>query len=527
VFCFSRQASAADSDHVANHPSSSEAAPARREAEGTPRLLLRFAVYSGIVLLSAGLAILWTVNREVASRAERTVEAQARAVAEENLRRQLVPTDFVAPVRGRRLVALDDLFRRRILIPGVVGSRLFNRSGTITYAARHQLIGTTVPYTSQVADVFAGQSKRRVTRTVSWRGKRNVKVLQSLIPVRRAGSMKPIGALELDQNYNAVNISLDDAGHRLLLILTVAFLVLYLSLFPILRRVTSQLATRNERLREQAIERESLLSAERAARAEAESIQRVLAEQNERLRELDRMKDEFVSLVSHELRTPLTSIRGYIALLAGESRNLTPKQQRFLTVVDRNSQRLLELVGDLLFLAKIDAGKFTIELDEIDLAQVVEESIEACRPIADARQIEVVASMASLPLPLLGDRARLGQVLDNLLSNALKFTAAGGRVDVRLSTSDGHAVLEVEDTGLGISAEEQPLLFERFFRSSRATEKAIPGTGLGLAITKAIVDRHGGRITLVSQEDVGTKVRVKIPTETPRDADIAARELAA
>lgn len=157
----------------------------------------------------------------------------------------------------------------------------------------------------------------------------------------------------------------------------------------------------------------------------------------------------------------------------------------------------------------------------------MEESIEACRPIADARQIEVVASMASLPLPLLGDRARLGQVLDNLLSNALKFTAAGGRVDVRLSTTDGHAVLEVEDTGLGISAEEQPLLFERFFRSSRATEKAIPGTGLGLAITKAIVERHGGRITLVSQEDVGTKVRVEIPTETPRDADIAARELAA
>jgi signal transduction histidine kinase len=231
-------------------------------------------------------------------------------------------------------------------------------------------------------------------------------------------------------------------------------------------------------------------------------------------------------LVSHELRTPLTSIRGYLALFKEDGGNLTPKQRQFIKVVDRNAQRLLELVGDLLFLAKLDAGSFAIELNEVDLAQVVQESIEACRPIAESQEIELVAGIASLP-PLLGDRARLAQVLDNLVSNALKFTPAGGRVSVTLSAANGGAVLEVKDTGLGISAEEQPLLFQRFFRSSRATENAIPGTGLGLTITKAIVERHGGRITLESTEDVGTTVRVEIPSGAPSRDDLAARELVA
>jgi signal transduction histidine kinase len=488
-----------------------------------PRLVLRFALYTGVVLLAAGLAILWTVNREVAGRAQRTVERQARSFAEENLRRQLFSSDFTKPVRGSRRAALDDLFRRRVLIPGIVGTRLFNSSGTITYAARHQLIGTKVPYPADVAGVFAGVPKRRVTHTVSWRGRQNVKVLQSLIPVREAGSMKPIGALELDQDYRAVAVSVGEAKNRLLLILGIALLVLYLALFPILRRVTGELASRNRRLREHAIERGTLFEAERSARAEAESIQRLLADQNERLRELDRMKDEFVSLVSHELRTPLTSIRGYLELFR-ESSNLTPKQREFLKVVDRNSQRLLELVGDLLFLAKIDAGAFELDLDEVELAQVVEESIEACRPMAESRKIALVASIGD-PQPVVGDRARLAQVLDNLVSNALKFTEAGGRVDVTLSSDDGHVLLEVRDTGLGIPPEEQPLLFDRFFRSSRATENAIPGTGLGLTITKAIVERHGGWIRLESEEDVGTTVRVEIPTKAARRADVAGREL--
>jgi signal transduction histidine kinase len=494
--------------------------------ENAPRLVLRFALYTGAVLLAAGLAILWTINHEVSSRAQHTVETQAQTVARQNLRGRLLSSDFSAPVHGRRLAQLDNLFKPEVLIPGVVGTRLVNREGTITYAARHQLIGTKVPYMHDLAAVFAGRAERRVTQTVSWRGEKNVKVLQSLIPVRETATTKPVGALEFDQDYRGIEVGIGDASRRLGFILAIAFLVLYLSLFPILHRVTAQLASRNRRLHEQAAEREQLLEAEQTARAEAEAIQRLLSEQNKRLQELDRMKDEFVSLVSHELRTPLTSIRGYLELLFQQGDNLTPEQQRFLGVVDRNSERLLHLVGDLLFLAQIDAGRLAIEQEDVDFEEVVRDSVEALRPIAASRGIDLVASITPLST-LVGDRARLAQVLDNLVSNALKFTDEGGHVSVSLRADGDHAVVEVEDNGAGIPRAEQGRLFERFFRTSRATQDAIPGTGLGLAITKAIIERHGGRISVESEEDLGTTVRVELPLSTAHGAAARTREFAA
>jgi signal transduction histidine kinase len=364
-----------------------------------------------------------------------------------------------------------------------------------------------------------------VTTGYDWRSQKRHKVLRALIPVRLARSARPLGLLELDQDYRAVDVQIADARGRLVMILALAFLALYASLFPILRRVTGQLRSTNRSLREQARERERLLEGERAARAEAETAQRLLTEQNERLRELDRLKDEFVSLVSHELRTPLTSIRGYLELLLeGEGGPLTPEQQRFLGIVDRNSRRLLGLVGDLLFLAQIDAGKLTIELEPVSLADVVDECVESAQAVAEARELELAASTDDVP-ELLGDGARLAQVLDNLISNALKFTPSGGRVEVRLQTVGREAVLEVEDNGLGIAGTEQPRLFDRFFRSSVATERAIPGSGLGLAIAKAIVERHHGAITLESAEGVGTTVRVTLPLPAPQPADAAPHEI--
>jgi signal transduction histidine kinase len=453
--------------------------------EHEPRLVLRFALYAGAVLLAAGLAIAWLVNDEVAGRAQRTVEGQARAVVAANLSSHLRPSDFRAPVTPARRRALDRLFRQSILIPGVVGGRLVGQGGTITYAANHVLIGTKALHRAELAQVLRGSVKRSVVHTQTWRGQRDLKVLRVLVPVRLNGGSRAIGAVELDQDYRAVAVGVGDARGRLALILGLALLALYISLFPILHRVTRELEARNRRLREDAAERELLL-------------------------ELDRLKDEFISLVSHELRTPLTSIRGYVELLQEDGR-LDDEQLRYLGVVDRNSARLLDLVSDLLFLAQVDAGKLTFELRPVELDVLVAECVEASQPTASARSIELVASTTSLPCPVQGDPTRLAQVLDNLISNALKFTPAGGRVEVRLGPAEGAAVIEVEDTGLGLAADEQAQLFQRFFRSSRASENAIPGTGLGLAIAKTIVERHGGRIGLESALDVGTTVRVELP----------------
>ncbi len=253
---------------------------------------------------------------------------------------------------------------------------------------------------------------------------------------------------------------------------------------------------------------------------------RELELRNERLLELDRLKDEFVALVSHELRTPLTSIRGYLELvLDGEAGEVTDEQRQFLGVVERNANRLLDLVGDLLFLAQIEAGKLSLEVGAVDLAALAAESVETARPLAEDK--EITLTLATSPLPLLaGDRARLAQLLDNLVSNAVKFTPEGGRVDVRASSSRGNAILEVRDTGMGIPAEEQEHVFERFFRTSRATEQAIQGTGLGLAISKAIVHAHGGRITLASSEGEGAAFRVTIPIRSVQAPAPAQEEIA-
>jgi len=480
------------------------------ETEHEPRLVLRFALYAGAVLLVAGLAIAWLVNNQVATRAERTVESQGRAVVAANLNSHLRPADFAGPVSPARRRTLDQLFRRSIIIPGVVGGRLVNPSGQITYAANHLLIGTPVQSPTELQHVLDGSVERHVAYTQTWRGQHHLKVLRVLVPVQLRGRARAIGAVELDQDYRAVAVSIGDARGRLALILTLALLALYISLFPILHRVTRQLETRNRRLREDAVERELLLEGEQTARAEAESARQLLAAQNDRLRELDKLKDEFISLVSHELRTPLTSIRGYVELMQ-EDGELNGDQRRYVGIVDRNSARLLDLVSDLLFLAQVDAGKLTFELRPVDLDVIVAECIEASQPTAQAKEIELVANAERLPVPLQGDPTRLAQVLDNLVSNALKFTPAGGRVEVRLSAADGVALLEVQDTGLGLAEDEQHQLFERFFRSSRASENAIPGTGLGLAIAKAIVERHGGRIELESAVNVGTTVRVSLP----------------
>jgi PAS domain S-box-containing protein len=232
---------------------------------------------------------------------------------------------------------------------------------------------------------------------------------------------------------------------------------------------------------------------------------------NEKLRELGAMKDDFVALVSHELRTPLTSIRGYLELvLEGEPSGLDKEQGEFLNIVDRNAARLERLVDDLLFMARLGSGKLELSLQDTDLAALAQESVSAAGPRASAQAVELACAVEDVP-PVSGDPGRLGQLLDNLISNAVKFTPDGGRVDVRVFPQNGDVAIEVADSGIGISSNEQAQLFQKFFRTTAAGKRAIQGTGLGLSISKAIVEAHAGRIELESEESVGTTVRVLLP----------------
>jgi len=245
-----------------------------------------------------------------------------------------------------------------------------------------------------------------------------------------------------------------------------------------------------------------------------------LSSQNESLRELDRLKDEFIGLVSHELRTPLTSIIGYAELLKdARARHLDTGQ--FADVIQRNAERLLRLVGDLLFLSRMQAGEITTDFRSVDLGDIAACALEEIRPEAERKHIGLSLTATAVP-DFAADPDRLSQSLGNLLSNAVKFTPDGGRVAVTLGREADQVVLTVADTGIGIPTADRDRVFERFFRTAAATQRAIPGTGLGLTITKAIVDAHHGTITAGSNEAGGTTFRICLPLRAVAESSRAA-----
>jgi signal transduction histidine kinase len=228
--------------------------------------------------------------------------------------------------------------------------------------------------------------------------------------------------------------------------------------------------------------------------------------------EVSRLKDEFVGLISHELRTPLSSILGYLELMRDDDENpLSDEQVQYLGVAERNANRLLRLVGDLLFTAQVGSSSFALDATPVALESIVEASVESATPNATSSDVQLSMVVPRGTVIVRADAQRLGQACDNLISNAIKFTPRGGRVVVTLSVEDDMAVVTVSDTGMGIPEAEVNQLFERFFRASTATRAAVPGVGLGLSITKAIVVAHKGELDVKSEVGVGTSFIMRLP----------------
>jgi PAS domain S-box-containing protein len=226
-------------------------------------------------------------------------------------------------------------------------------------------------------------------------------------------------------------------------------------------------------------------------------------------REAERLKDQFVALVSHELRTPLSSVLGYLELVLDDPA-LGAATRRSLGIVARNAARLDRLVGDLLFTAQVEAGRFPIVPGEVDVAAVVRAAEESARVAAAAAGVALTLRVPADGPVVAGDAVRLGQAVDNLVSNAVKFTPRGGRVDLAVEDAGAEVRVTVADTGVGVPAAEQAGLGTRFTRGSNV-RGSVPGAGLGLSITRAIATAHGGRLELVSTEGRGTTATLVLP----------------
>jgi signal transduction histidine kinase len=272
---------------------------------------------------------------------------------------------------------------------------------------------------------------------------------------------------------------------------------------------------------------------------------------------VDQQREQFLALVSHEMRTPLTSIISFSELIRGEADGLTPDGRRYLDVIERNADRLLRLVSDLLMLTRIESGALPLDLDPVDVPRLVADSVMTATTVAAKQDIAIHLDTGEGPM-LMGDHRRLMQVLDNLIGNAVKFSHQGGLVRVtarwsyresRSSSRDqgtsGHGSsgqgssgqgssgqgssdhghegaadggtwrIAVSDSGIGIPPGEAERLFERFERGSNARAAGLPGSGLGLSIVKVITEMHGGHVRVHSVHGAGTTFSVFLPVRGP------------
>jgi two-component system phosphate regulon sensor histidine kinase PhoR len=227
------------------------------------------------------------------------------------------------------------------------------------------------------------------------------------------------------------------------------------------------------------------------------------------LRRLESMRRDFVANVSHELKTPLTSIRGYVETLLEGAIDDSENNVRFLEKVDDHVRRLTHLVTDLLTLARIESEE-SLPVERVDLGGVVGDSFARHEASARGKDIRCHEDIEGT-VEVLGDREALVQVVDNLLTNAIKYTPPGGTVTLRTRTNGRMGVLEVLDTGIGIPAKDLDRIFERFYRVDKARSRALGGTGLGLAIVKHLVQRMDGKVSVQSEYGAGTRFTVEVP----------------
>jgi PAS domain S-box-containing protein len=268
-------------------------------------------------------------------------------------------------------------------------------------------------------------------------------------------------------------------------------------------RLVQTLKDRETKLNQLLAERDQIVESERAARAEAER--------------LGHLKDEFLATLSHELRTPLNAVQGWThMLLRGPS---SEQQKEALLVIDRNVRAQSRIISDLLDMSRIVSGKIALEVQPLQLHQVIQAAVDTVKQTAEARDIRINTLLDSTIGLVRGDPNRLQQALWNLLTNAVKFTPAGGRIQVVLERVNSHVEISVEDTGIGIRPDFLPYIFERFRQADASTTRRFGGLGLGLSIVKNLVEMHGGNVRVKSRgENMGTTFIVSLPLPHVRPA---------
>jgi PAS domain S-box-containing protein len=342
----------------------------------------------------------------------------------------------------------------------------------------HDVIG------KNLLDLFPELIERRLDRHYKWALEGQVRVLSQALH----GYLISMPAVSAEHGYaqmqQAVRISpLSHEGH-------------VIGTLTIVEDVTERVA-REAELQAQIEARSRLLSSEKLARSEAERA--------------NRLKDEFLATISHELRNPLNAIMGWAHMLRlGKLTDVNA--ERAVETIYRNAKSQAQLVADLLDVSRIISGKLRLDVRTVDLIYIINAAIDSIRPAAEAKGIRLQMMLDPAAAPISGDAGRLQQIVWNLLTNAVKFTPKGGRIQVKVQRVNSHVEIVVSDSGVGISKEFLPYVFDRFRQADASTTRIHGGLGLGLSIVRQLVDLHGGSVSVHSEgEGKGTTFTITLP----------------
>jgi signal transduction histidine kinase len=478
-----------------------------------PGLVGTFALASLVAFAGIGVAITVLTNRQVIRAQELDAQYHAQFVTDSLLSYRLEGMNFARPIHGKAYRVLDRFIRSRVLMDPVLRVKLWNLKGTIVYSDEPRLVGQGFAgepdeearrgkVVSEITDLAdpENQFERRLAP----------KLFATYVPLytsHKPGSGHPDAVVELYQDYGSVEAIATSLTRNRIITLGAGLVLLYVVLLPIVLGTSRRLRRQNQlledqagTLREQARRLERLLSREQQAVAE--------------LRTLSQMKSDFVAVASHELRSPLTAILGYVKTLRRPEFEADQTARReFLGAIERQGERLLRLVNNLLTTALVENRAAAAEISQFEIGPLVEEVKEGFH--AGSRiQVSIPEDLPALA----SDRVRVGEILANLVDNALKYSPDEAQVEVGARGLDGNIQLWVLDRGVGIPPEDIDRIFERFYQTDQSITRRFGGVGLGLHLVRELAGSLGGRVDVESIPGAGSTFTVTLPVSAPIQA---------